>query len=284
MALAAPSLAPAAAPPGPRDPCSRAGRDTCGTLGVGVYRSYRYGTRWFGDFRGAVPGAAHTFCLDFRFWYASPSYRYRPLPSARLRNRDGAPVPPERRRRLAYAVWRYGRSTSPIRQAAVMLYVHSLMGDGRPGEADPAVLGSRGAALFRTVAARSALDHGPYRIEVRLPRTLTVGRPATATIRLLSAHGHALPSVRLSLSASGASGVPPETRTSAAGLARVRLTPTAAAGLRLRVRSGAVASTEPRVLAPTVEPARANGQRLAAPASQRVTRAIARTDVRVVPA
>ena len=49
------SAAIAAEPPNQNDPCSRGGRNTCGTTGVGLYKTYRYGLRWFGDYRGAVP-------------------------------------------------------------------------------------------------------------------------------------------------------------------------------------------------------------------------------------
>ena len=73
-------------PPNPNDPCSSAGRNTCGTLGVGYHRKYRYGVRWFGDFRGAVPDTAHTFCIDLGYWYPSPRYRFREV-SGPLRNR-----------------------------------------------------------------------------------------------------------------------------------------------------------------------------------------------------
>ena len=72
--VAIPSASLAAEPPNPNDPCSTAGRDTCGTTGVGFYKTYRYGIRWFGDFRGAVPGPAHTFCIDLQYWYPSPKY------------------------------------------------------------------------------------------------------------------------------------------------------------------------------------------------------------------
>src|SRR5207237_6988211 len=150
--LAAPSASPAAAPPNRDDPCSRAGRDSCGTLGVGFYADSRYGTRWFGDFRGAVPGEAHTFCIDLRFWYASRSYRYRPAASHVLRNRDGEAVPVAKQQKLAYAIAEYGRTTTPNRQAAVMLYVHSLMGDARPGEVAPASVNRTVARLYREIA------------------------------------------------------------------------------------------------------------------------------------
>ena len=65
----------------------------------------------------------------------------------------------EQQARIAYAIWEYGRSTRPRQQAAVMLYVHMLMGDGRPGELDPAALGRPVAVLYRRIAgARDALS------------------------------------------------------------------------------------------------------------------------------
>jgi hypothetical protein len=135
-------------PPNPNDKCSNGGRNTCGTLGVGFYDNYRYGLRWFGDFRGAVPGEAHTFCLDLGYWYPSPDYRFRES-TAPLRNRLNQPVPLSNQQRMAYAIWRYGRSTIPNQQAAVNLYVHSLMGDARPGEVDPGAVSPVVASLYQ---------------------------------------------------------------------------------------------------------------------------------------
>src|SRR6188472_3241576 len=85
--LALPAAVTAKEPPDPNDPCSAAGRNTCGTLGVGFYDTYEYGIRWFGDYRGAVPDAAHTFCIDLGLWYPSAAYRFRELTGALL-NRD----------------------------------------------------------------------------------------------------------------------------------------------------------------------------------------------------
>ena len=75
--LAVPAPAPAAEPPNPNDPCTTGTRNTCGTTGVGFYETYRYGTRWFGDFRGLVPGEFHLYCIDLRFWYPGPQYKYK---------------------------------------------------------------------------------------------------------------------------------------------------------------------------------------------------------------
>src|SRR5690348_15150622 len=86
------------------DPCAKAHHDTCSTVGVGYYRHYRFGTRWFGDFHGAVPGAVHTFCIDLGYWFPNPKYRYREQHGP-LRNRDRELVSAERRQRMAYAAW-----------------------------------------------------------------------------------------------------------------------------------------------------------------------------------
>jgi hypothetical protein len=279
LPLVAPSAAFGAEPPDRNDPCSQAGRDTCGTLGVGFYKEYRYGIRWFGDFRGVVAGTRRAFCLDLRYWYASPDHRYRPAPSGLLRNRDGEAVPIQRQQKIAYAIWRYGRSTNANRQAAVALYVHSLMGDARPGEIDPAALDGTVASLVKRIERDSSRFHGPYRVETRLPNGLVVGKKAAATIRVLSATGAALPSVRLAVSGRGATGLPGQVLTNSSGVARIALTPTVAGRLRLSVESAPVASTLPRIFRATRAPASANAQRLAAPSSQRVS---ARTDTSVL--
>jgi sortase family protein len=273
FAAAAPSFA--AEPSNPNDPCSRAGRDTCRTLGVGFYHQSRYGIRWFGDYRGAVVGGGPTFCIDSRFWYGSAAYGYRESRLRRLRNRDRTLVPVERQQKIAYAIWAYGRSDRPNQQAAVAVYVHSLIGDARPGEADPAALGARVVALYKRVAVESQRFHGPYRIETRLAAVATVGKPAFVTVRVLSAEGYALPDVPLRVAAGDTVTL---ARTGGVGVARVPLLPTSAGLLRLRVETGPVAATLPRIFAATTNAAAANAQRLAAPASQRL---IATTGVTV---
>ena len=112
MILVAPAGAPAGEPPNQNDPCSAGGRNTCGTTGVGFYADYRYGIRWFGDYRGAIPGVPHTFCIDLRYWYPSPTYRFRGDDRRTLKNRDGETISVENRRRMAYAMWTFGRSTT----------------------------------------------------------------------------------------------------------------------------------------------------------------------------
>jgi len=276
--LAVPSTATEALPPNRADPCAHAGRDTCKTTGVGFYKVYRYGMRWFGDFRGAIPGEPHAFCLDLRFWYPSPSYRYR-QEAGPLRNRQGRAVGLESRRRLAYAIWRYGRSDNPSRQAAVMLYVHSLVGDARAGEADPAALGARVAALYRQVARDSAALHGPYRVDVRVPGRLVVGRPATATVRVLSAAGRPMTGLTLAVSSQGTTGADTVVRIGPGGAATIGFTP-ATTAVRLTARADRLASTLPVVFAPSSGAAAPNGQRLAVPRSQTVSGTVAATAAR----
>ncbi len=276
--LAVPSPSLAAEPPNQNDPCSTAGRNTCGTLGVGFYDESRYGIRWFGDFRGAVPGNRPTFCVDLRFWYASRAHEYREAPAGVLRNRDGETVPIERRQKIAYAIWTHGQSTKANQQAAVGLYVHSLVGDARPGEADPAALNPRVVALYKKVSADASRYHGPYRIETRFSEDPVVGKTASVTLRVLSAEGNALPNVPLRLSTDGAITLPAEVRTNGDGVALVPLAATGAGRSRLRVETGPVAATLPKIFRATTKAAAANAQRLAAPESQRVT---ATTDVTV---
>jgi hypothetical protein len=240
----------------------------CGTTGVGFYKVYRYGIRWFGDYRGAIPGEAHTYCIDLGFWYPSRAQKYAEDASP-LRNRTGEPVRLDRQQKLAYAVWKYGRTTNPDQAAAVMLYVHSLMGDARPGEVEPAALSPTVVALYARIARDAALYHGPYRMELRLPGQIGVGREATATIRVLSAGGIALPNLDLGLSAEGASGVPASLKTNANGVAIVTLRATGAE-VRLTARTELLASTLPKILSGTTVAARRNGQRLTIPESQTV--------------
>src|SRR4051794_8334130 len=85
--LALPSSSLGSEPPNANDPCSKAGRDVCGTTGVGFYSVYRYGVRWFGDYRGAVPGEHVTFCIDLGYWYPSHASQFREVPGPELRNR-----------------------------------------------------------------------------------------------------------------------------------------------------------------------------------------------------
>lgn len=279
LALAAPALA--AEPPNQDDPCSRAGRNVCGTLGVGSYKTYRYGVRWFGSYRGAVPGETNTYCIDLRYWYPSPAYRFREDVSATLRNRAGKVVPLENRRRMAYAVWNAGRAPGKTEAAAVMLYVHGLMGDAAPGEAAPGAIGPEVAERYARIARDAARYHGPYRLEIVLPRRLESGVQAEGKARVIAANGNAVPGVELRLDAGGGSRAPATVTSNANGVATFALTPGTSDALRLRIRTEALASTLPKVFAPTAAAAARNGQRLVAPDSQVVTETVVR-EVRTI--
>ncbi len=143
----------AAEPPNQNDPCSRAGRDSCGTTGVGRYATYRYGLRWFGDYRKAVPGEDDpTFCIDLRFWYPSPKFKYKERSTDGLKSRAKKAVPATRLAYMNYALWKYGRSDNVTRQAATMLFVHHLMDDGAPGEIDPGAISPQIEATFNRIS------------------------------------------------------------------------------------------------------------------------------------
>jgi Sortase domain len=270
LVSAAPGLG--AEPPNENDPCSRDGRNVCGTTGVGFYDNYRYGVRWFGDFRGAVADVARTFCIDLRFWYPSKGMRFALVEPAQLKNRDGDVVTYERQRRMAYAAWAFGRTNSANQQAAVMLYVHSQMGDAAPGEIDPAALDPAVSAIFERVANDSERLHGPYRVTIGgLPSRMSVGTEATVAIRVLADSGAAVPNVRLALTAKGLAGVPGSIETDDSGVARLELAAADAGELTLSARSEPLASTLPAYYFPRTPVALRNGQRLLAPDSQRVT-------------
>ena len=255
--------------PNPNDPCAKSGRDSCCTTGVGFYGSSPFGIRWFGDYRGAVAGELQTFCIDLGYWYPGAKYKYRETPAATLHTRGGRLVPLASSQRIAYAIWTYGRTNDPKRQAAVMLYVHSQMGDARPGEVDPAKIDKSLVPVVAQIEADAARYHGPYRVVVQLQGKLVPGKASTATVRVLSASGAAVPNVALTVTAHGAK-AGGAAKTDSAGLATVTVTPTGAGAVGVTV-SATVASTLPKEYAPTTPAAARNGQRLAAPASQVVS-------------
>ncbi|HEY4347808.1 MAG TPA: sortase [Gaiellaceae bacterium] len=274
-ALVAVVQAGAVQPPNRNDPCAKAGRDSCGTTGIGFYKTYQYGLRWFGDYKDVIPGAGRAFCIDLGYWYPSAEDKYVLADTPGLSSTSGRPISLLDREKLAYAIWQYGRSTDPDRQAAVMLYVHSLMGDARPGEIDPAAIGATVQTLNRQVAAAAARFHGPYRIESTVSGPLRAGQAAEATVKVVSGSGAALPNVTLSLTVAGASGARSSITTDAQGVGHLTFRPTAAQGVTISVRTEPLASTLPTVYHPTTAAAAHNAQRIAMPASQQVSRTIA---------
>ena len=268
--LVVPAATRAAQAPNPNDPCVTGVRNTCGTTGVGFYKTYRYGTRWFGDFRRLVSGVDHMYCIDLRFWYPGRSYAYKSIDPAGLRNREGEKVSVSNLQKASFAISSFGQTTNDNQAAAVMLYVHSLMGDARSGEVDPAVLSPTVVALYKRIARDAERFHGPYRVEVALQQALGAGKTGTAAIRVLSAAGVAVPDVELALAATGASAVPATARTNANGVATVQVKAAGAGGVHLTA-SAEMPATAPRIFRPTSGAAAANGQRLASAETQRVS-------------
>jgi len=274
--------APAAEPPNQNDPCSSVGRDTCGTTGVGSYQRYKYGIRWFGDYRGAIDGIPPAFCIDLRFWYPAKRYAFTEIDDVTgLKNKAGRTISNAELSRMAYALWNHGRSSNANQQAAVMLYVHGLMGDGAPGEAAPDAIGATVASIYRRISADADRYRGPYRVRAAFAGGLRVGSDAKATIRVLSATGAPVPGVALTLTSKGASDLPARVSTGSTGVATVTFTPDGAGDISLTARSEPLASTLPRIFRPTTAAAARNGQRLATAASQTVaataTGTVART-------
>src|SRR5262249_47148198 len=216
-------------------------------------------------------GQGRAFCIDLGYWYPSASYRYELESVPGLRNSAGQAVLLANRQKLAYAIWSFGRSTNPDRQAAGGLFVHSLMCDTRPGEAEPNSINATVASDYAAVAHGAAEFHGPYRIGGSISSGLMVGQQAHAVVRVLSATGAAVPNVTLALTASGASGVPPTVTTDAQGLAHITLRPTSAGAVTVSAKARGLASTLPVVYRATTKEAAANAQRLVVPTSQEVS-------------
>lgn len=278
----APATASAAEPPNGNDPCSRAGRDSCGTAGLGAYRTYRYGIRWFGSYRNAIPGvSAPAWCIDLRFWYPSSRFGYAKRSAAGLRSKEGKLISPAELRRLSWVVFNHGFERDAATQAAVMLYVHSVMGDGAPGEVDPAAVGV--SALFERISRDARRFAGPYRVTIDAPAKATTGTRVTATVTVRSATGVAMPNVRLRLAgSSGADGLPSVVRTNSRGEATIAGTAADVdRGVRLRVETAELAAPAPDLYVPTRGAAARNAQRLVVAAS---TTAVAQATIRVEPA
>lgn len=265
------SSAQGAVPANRNDPCATGNRNSCGTTGVGKYETYRYGTRWFGDFRGAVEDETTTFCIDLRFWYPGKQYRYAKISPAGLKNRDGRTVPPESLRQMSYALWKYGRSNNRNQQMAVMLYTHHLMGDERPGEVDPRVLGAAVAATYRRIERESERLHGPYTLRAELPAKGVVGVPVRGSVTLRSADGNPVPNTQVRVEVEGGRASAATVTTNARGVATMQVTPNATGRVVVNATSADLPATLPTIYAPTQRAAARNGQRLAAPASQQVS-------------
>ncbi len=272
LILVSGGAAVAAEPPDQDDPCARGGKDTCGTTGKGSYRTYEFGPRWFGDFRGAVPGVdGPTFCIDLRFWYPSRSFGYEKRSAEGLRNRDGDALSASALRRMSYAMWRFGRSDSATQQAAVMLYVHKLMGDGAPGEVTPRALSARSRAIFKRIQREVKRYAGPYRVRATLPEGLVAGREAELEVEVLGAAGRPVPDVEVSLDGAGADGLPETVDTGTSGTATVAFTPTdPGAGVRVRARAADLPADLPTLFVPSKRKPARNAQRLVAPAGEAV--------------
>lgn len=272
VSLAALMLLPSASvgrePPNQNDPCSTAGRNTCDTNGVGFYKRYRYGIRWFGDFRGAVTGADPSFCIDLRWWYPAARFNYELISNRGLKNSNGRTISTADQARMSYALWNFGRSNNANQQAATMLYVHSLMRDGAVGEVDPGALNPTVVRIFNRISRNADRYRGPYTIRATVSSGLTIGKSATVQVRVISATGNAVPGVSVALAAQGASGLPASIRSNASGVARATFTPTSVAGLNIFATTNRVAANLPRIYRATTSPANRNAQRMAAAANQ----------------
>ena len=272
---APPAASRAAVPPDPHDPCAHLGRDSCGTTGVGAYRTSPYGVRWYGDFRGAVPASGLTCSASTcasgtrraRTATAARRPRTSPQPRRRARLRRGAP--PDRVRDLDLRPQL--QSGAAGRGDALRPFADGRRTARRAGrERDEPISLARAPRLARAAAR----DAGPYRVEMQLPARLVVGtdggcdgsRPRRRRARAPERGARAIRDRRKR--------PPAQARTDSAGVAHVSVVPPPpVAGLRVTVRTEPLASTEPEVFVPTAAAARAlTGSGSQLPASQRLVR------------
>jgi len=271
--LVLPAIAAGAEPPNNADPCSKAGRNTCGTNGVGKYVNYKFGPRWFGDYRKAVPNESDpTFCIDLRYWYPGKAYKYEKRSTDGLKNRDGEKVSAQKLRRMNVALWRYGRSNDADQQGAVMMYVHSLMGDGAPGEIAPAAGGSGVLNAYNKIVKYTERLDDPVEVTVATSDQLDVGKATKLTVRVRTTKGYAVAGVSVALSAKGASGLPKNLVTDGDGSVTLAYTPTSGDGLRVTATAADLPANAPTMYVPTSSSgqkggAAKSGQRLVSVAS-----------------
>lgn len=267
-----------AEPPNQNDPCGKAGRNTCGTTGVGSYQRYRYGLRWFGDYRGAIPslGRVATFCLDLRYWYPGKQFAYREIDPPVFRNREGATISERDLAKMSYAIWNYGRSNTTDRQAATMLYVHGLMRDGAPGEVAKDAVGARVESVYDDIARDAQRLRGPYRVQMSMASRLTVAQEATVAVKVVSATGAPMSGVDVTLDSDDVTGLAGKVRTNAKGVATATFTPGTRGQISINARTEPLAAPRPKLFQPSTAAASRNGQRLAAPQGEAVEQSVAR--------
>ncbi len=247
-----PSHASAAEPPNQADPCSKNGRNTCGTNGVGRYVNYKFGPRWFGDYRRAVSGESDpTFCIDLRFWYPGKSYKYEKRSTDGLKNRNGDKVSETKLRRMNVALWRYGRSNDPVQQGAMMLYVHKLMGDGASGEVDPSAGGAAIQNAYNRIVKFAERYDDPIQVTLSTGSDLGVGKETKLTVRVRTSSGVPLSGVSVGLSARGATGLPKSIVSDNDGTVSVSYTPADSSGLRVTATASGMPANAPTMYAPT---------------------------------
>ena len=82
-----------------------------------------------------------------------------------------------------------------------MIYVHRLMGDGAPGEADPKALSPASRSIYAKVVSDAERYAGPYKVKATLPDKLVAGKAAELTVEVLTSSGRRVPNVDVQLSA-----------------------------------------------------------------------------------
>ena len=199
------------------------------------------------------------YCIDLGYWYPSSAYDYVKASASGLHNRRGGAVSDANLHQMAYALQTYGQTTSTTQASAMMLYVHSLMGDAQPGEVDPSVLGSGVVAAFHQIAAATAKYAGPYTIQSQGASAIGVGGEQTVSFTVHSASGAVVPGVKWTTSIAGAQG---SGTAGAGGQETVTYKASKAGKVTVHATATNLASDLPTLYVPTHGASATSGQRL----------------------
>ncbi|MEY9840577.1 collagen binding domain-containing protein [Streptacidiphilus sp. EB103A] len=154
----------------------------------------------------------------------------------------GAPVPAANVARAAYVLSTYGQTSSDAQAAAVDASIYTLL---NPGSTYALPNGTRAlqrlsypnvSASAKTQAedylARAAEFAGPYTLEVHPGTAAKIGQKTTVALDVLSASGHKVPGIKITLTAGSAA--PTSVTTDSEGAASTTLTPAAAGTVDLK--------------------------------------------------
>jgi len=170
----------------------------------------------------------------------------------------GATVPAENVARTAYILSTHGQTSSDAQAAAVDAASYSLLNPGTPYALPDGARAlqrldypnvSPSAKLFANQYLEEATEYaGPYTLEVHPAAGATIGQKSAVSLDVVSASGHRLPDVAVTVTAG--TSAPATVTTGADGTATTDITPTAAGTLDLTATAAALPAVALRAALP----------------------------------